>query len=180
MTYQVLKLREFFTQHYKLHAASEMEFSFEPFGEDDQAKRKSSLAFVKKMTQLQAHLEDMYVVQKNLLKATDEFAVVFKLGSNEVAFYALAPLYAKLEKALKEFFKTLKKYQNLPDVAEYFKKAEVYSNVNVFDMMKEDFSEFEKVTTVRMEADKKRFPDFKHWDSATPDWDVVKEKYKSK
>lgn len=178
MNYQVLEMKKFFLENYKLHPGAVMEYAFEAQGEDDQAKRKATLAFVKRMNALETALDSLFEEQHKLLQTFTEFHVVYKIGFSEVAFYSLTSMYAKLDKRLKEFSKTLKKHQSLPEVAEYFKAAEPYLATNVYNMMKEDFAEFEKVTAVRMQNDKERFPEYQFWDATTPDMSRVNQIYK--
>jgi hypothetical protein len=178
MNYQVLEMKKFFLANYKLHPNAVMEYSFSPEGEDDQSKRKSTLAFVKRMNTLTTPLDDLFEEQHKLLHTLTDFHIVYNIGFSEVAFYSLSAMYAKVDKRLKEFSKTLKKHQSLPEVAAYFKNVETYLATNVYNMMKEDFLEFEKVTSVRMENDRKRFPDYHFWDAATPDMARVNQIYK--
>lgn len=180
MTYKVLEMKKFFTDNYKLHAGSEMEHVFVATGETDQEKRKSSLSFVKRMSALEQPLDELFQKQGEVLKSFSDFEIIYKMGSNEVAFYSLASLYSKLEKSLKDFNKSLKKHSNQPEIVEYFKEAEPYLSTNVFNLMKEDFDLFETVTVERMNEHKARFPDFNNWDSPVPDWEIVKERYKGK
>ncbi len=178
MTYQALALKEFVSQNYKLSPVSVMEFEFEPTGETDQDKRKSSLAFVKRMNAMNQSLEELYEEQHKLFLAFSEMPVMFKLGFSEVTFYALVPQYVKLEKALKNFQKTLKKHSSHPEVVAYYKNLEPHLSTNVYEMMKSDFAEFEKVTVERMAESKARFPNWDRWDEPTPDWTLVNQKYK--
>lgn len=180
MNYQVLEMQKFFQDNYKLHAVSELEDAFSPVGETDQEKRKSSMAFVKRMTVLQTPLEELFQKQCDLMTAFSDFKTTYKMGFNENSFYSLAALYGKLEKCLKEFSKTLKKHSNQPEIDKYFKEAEPYLATNVFNMMKEDFESFEVITKARMQKCKETYPNFNEWDSATPDWEIVKDKYKTK
>ncbi len=179
MNYQALKLNQFFREHYLLSPVSVMEFEFEPFGETDQDKRKSSVNFVKRMNVITPFLNELYDEQHHLFQAVSEMPCIYKLGFNKNAFYALVPHYVKLEKSLKAFKQLLKKHSVHPEVAAYYKDAEVWLESNIYEMMKSDFAEFEKVTTQRLEQYKAEEPEWDRWDEATPDWSVVNEKYKA-
>lgn len=178
MTYKALEMQKFFQENYKLSPVAVLEFEFEPFGETDQDKRKSSMAFVKRMNALNPAFEELYEEQHHLLQAFSDMPVVYKLGLNENAFYSLVPSYVKLEKCLKSFQKCLKKHSGQPEVVEYYKKAEDYLSTNVYEMMKQDFALFEAVTTERMVETKAKYPHWDKWDSATPNWELVNLKYK--
>lgn len=178
MNYQVLQMRQFFLDNYKLSPVAELEYRFEPVGDNDQDKRKSSMAFVKRMNSLETPLKEMFDAQHQVLLSFSEFPVIYKLGFNKHAFNALAPLYSKLDKAVKDMQKTLKKHSSAPEVVDYYKAAEPFLAVSVYDMMKADFAEFEKVTVVRMAESQAKYPEWQHWDSALPDWEAVNAKYK--
>lgn len=178
MTYQALEMQKFVKEHYRLSPVSEMEFAFEPHGETDQHKRNSSLAFTKRMKALDPVLQEMFDVQHKLFLCFNEMPVVFKLGFNYHAFNALAPLYAKLEKTVKEFQKTLKKHSGQPEVVEYYKELEPFLAVSVYDMMKSDFALFESETVKRMAENKASDPVWDRWDSEFINWEMVNQLYK--
>lgn len=179
MQYKSLDMFQFFYQNYKLNPVSVLEFNFEPSGADDQEKRKSSLSFVKRMNTVSPALNELYDAQVRMVSDYQEMRVVYKLGFNFNAFNVLAPLYAKLEKNVKEFQRLLKKHSSHPEVVEYYKSAESELPVNVYDMMKEDFAAFEKVTTVRIAEAKASDPHWTLWDSELPNWETVNQLYKN-
>lgn len=178
MNVQALSLKEQFKAKYSLSPVSEMEYHFEPVGETDQEKRKSSMAFVKRMGAITPALDEMFDVQHRLNNAFNDMPVIYKLGSNKIAFNALAAEYGKIEKALKEFRKVLKRHSNIPEVVEYYKEAESLLPASAYELMKQDFEAFLPVAEQRLASDMSRFPDFKHWDNAEIDWDTVNKRFK--
>lgn len=178
MNYQAVNMHNFFLNNYRLSPVAELEYRFEPVGDNDQDKRKSSMAFVKRMNTLEPALKELFDAQHHVLLSLAEMPVVYKLGFNKHAFNALAPLYAKLDKAVKEMQRLLKKHASVPEVVEYYKGVEPFLAVSVYDMMKADFSEFEKVTVARMAESQAKYPDWKTWDSALPEWETINVRYK--
>jgi len=179
MQYKSLELFQFFAQNYRLNPVAVLEFNFEPTGADDQEKRKASMSFVKRMNTVSPALNELYDAQCRMLGDYPEMRVVYKLGFNLHAYNVLAPLYARLEKNVKEFQRLLKKHSSHPDVAAYYKLAEEHLPSNVYEMMKEDFAVFETVTVQRLEDAKVKHPDWDMWDGASPDWEVVNQLYKN-
>lgn len=179
MQYKSLEMFQFFLQNYKLNPVAVLEFNFEPTGADDQEKRKASMSFVKRMNTVSPALHELYDAQCRMLGDYPEMRVVYKLGFNLHAYNVLAPLYAKLEKNVKEFQRLLKKHSSHPDVVEYYKLAEAQLPSNVYEMMKEDFAAFETVTVPRLEDAKAKDPDWDMWDGASPDWEHVNQLYKN-
>lgn len=179
MQYKSLEMFQFFLQNYKLNPVAVLEFNFEPTGADDQEKRKSSMSFVKRMNTVSPALNELYDAQCRMLGDYPEMRVVYKLGFNLHAYNVLAPLYARLEKNVKEFQRLLKKHSSHPDVVEYYKLAEVKLPSNVYEMMKEDFAAFETVTCTRLEDAQSKYPDWHMWDGSSPDWELVNQLYKN-
>lgn len=179
MQYKSLELFQFFVQSYRLNPVAVLEFNFEPTGADDQEKRKASMSFVKRMNTVSPALNELYDAQCRMLGDYPEMRVVYKLGFNLHAYNVLAPLYARLEKNVKEFQRLLKKHSSHPDVVTYYKLAEEQLPSNVYEMMKEDFAAFETVTVQRLEDAKAKHPDWDMWDGASPDWEVVNQLYKN-
>lgn len=179
MQYKSLEMFQFFLQNYKLNPVAVLEFNFEPTGADDQEKRKASMSFVKRMNTVSPALNELYDAQCRMLGDYPEMRVVYKLGFNLHAYNVLAPLYAKLEKNVKEFQRLLKKHSSHPDVVEYYKLAEGQLSSNVYEMMKEDFAAFETVTVPRLEDAKAKYLDWDMWDGASPDWEHVNQLYKN-
>lgn len=179
MQYKSLDLCQFFFEHYKLNPVAVLEFNFEPSGADDQEKRKASMSFVKRMNTVSPSLNELYDAQCRMLGDYPEMRVVYKLGFNLHAFNVLAPLYARLEKNVKEFQRLLKKHSSHPEVVEYYKLAEAQLPTNVYEMMKEDFGAFETETVQRLDAAKEKYPDWDMWDAAQPDWEAVNQLYKN-
>lgn len=179
MQYKSLELFQFFFQSYRLNPVAVLEFNFEPTGADDQEKRKASMSFVKRMNTVSPALNELYDAQCRMLGDYPEMRVVYKLGFNLHAYNVLAPLYARLEKNVKEFQRLLKKHSSHPDVSAYYKLAEEQLPSNVYEMMKEDFAAFETVTVQRLEDAKAKHPDWDMWDGASPDWEVVNQLYKN-
>lgn len=179
MQYKSLEMFQFFLQNYKLNPVAVLEFNFEPTGADDQEKRKASMSFVKRMNTVSPALNELYDAQCRILGDYPEMRVVYKLGFNLHAYNVLAPLYAKLEKNVKEFQRLLKKHSSHQDVVDYYKLAEDKLPSNVYEMMKEDFAAFETVTVPRLEDAKAKYPDWDMWDGASPDWEHVNQLYKN-
>lgn len=179
MQYKSLDLFQFFYQNYKLNPVAVLEFNFEPTGVDDQDKRKASMSFVKRMNTVSPALNELYDAQVRMVSDYPEMRVLYKLGFNLHAYNVLAPLYARLEKNVKEFQRLLKKHSSHPEVVEYYKLAETQLPTNVYDMMKEDFGVFQTVTVQRLDTAKEKNPDWDMWDSAYPDWEVVNQLYKN-
>lgn len=179
MQYKSLALFQFFREHYRLNPVAVLEFDFEPTGADDQEKRKASLSFVKRMNTVSPALHELYDAQVRMVSDSQEMYVVYKMGFNFNAFNVLAPMYAKLEKNVKEFQRLLKKHSNHPEVAEYYKAAEAELPSNVYEMMKSDFAAFEAVTVRRMVVEKERYPEWTLWDSEHPNWESINQLYKN-
>jgi hypothetical protein len=178
MQYKSLQMFQFFKEQYKLNPVAVLEFNFEPVGADDQEKRKSSLTFVKRINTVSPSLNELYDAQVRMVSDYHEMSVMYKLGFNFHAFNALVPLYAKLEKNVKEFQRLLKKHSSHPEVVSYYKEAESHLPANVYEMMKEDFALFETVTVERMKEVKAKDSAWTMWDSEHPDWDTINRLYK--
>jgi len=156
-----------------------MEYEFVPEGETAEETRKSTLAFTKRLNALMPAVSAVYEKQCQVYYAFREFPCVYKLMFTTEAFNYLSKLYANLDYQLQELNKVLKQQKNSPEFAEYFDKSTELLNVNVWEMMVEDFNAFEPVSVERMNESKAKDPEFNRWSEPTVDWNKVKDLYKS-
>jgi hypothetical protein len=170
------KLKEW---DFTFHPSIPYENAFVPAGDTDEARRKSTLAFVKKLNSLNPTFDAVQEKQFKVFTAFSEFECVYKLMFTSVAFNYLAKQYALLDYQLQEFNKTVKSYKNVPELTEYFARYQSLLEMKVWDVMVEDFTYFEKVTQSRVEEFKIKDPDFSMPYTPNVDWDAVKEIYKS-
>lgn len=181
--YQNLKVLEMKRQlkawDFTFHPSIPYENAFVPAGNTDEERRKSTLAFVKKLNGLAPAFDAVQDRQFKVFFAFSEFECVYKLMFTNVAFNYLAKLYAFLDYQLQEFNKMVKSYKNVPELTDYFSRYESLMDMKVWDTMVEDFTFFETVTNERVASFKLKDPDFSMPYTPKVDWDEVKELYKS-
>lgn len=181
--YQNLKVLEMKRQlkawDFTFHPSIPYENAFVPAGNTDEERRKSTLAFVKKLNGLTPAFDAVQDRQFKVFFAFSEFECVYKLMFTNVAFNYLAKLYAFLDYQLQEFNKMVKSYKNVPELTDYFSRYESLMDMKVWDTMVEDFTFFETVTNERVASFKLKDPDFSMPYTPNVDWDEVKELYKS-
>jgi len=181
--YQNLKVLEMKRQlkawDFTFHPSIPYENAFVPAGNTDEERRKSTLAFVKKLNGLAPAFDAVQDRQFKVFFAFSEFECVYKLMFTNVAFNYLAKLYAFLDYQLQEFNKMVKSYKNVPELTDYFSRYESLMDMKVWDTMVEDFTFFETVTNERVASFKLKDPDFSMPYTPNVDWDEVKELYKS-
>jgi len=181
--YQNLKVLEMKRQlkawDFTFHPSIPYENAFVPAGNTDEERRKSTLAFVKKLNGLTPAFDAVQDRQFKVFLAFSEFECVYKLMFTNVAFNYLAKLYAFLDYQLQEFNKMVKSYKNVPELTDYFSRYESLMDMKVWDTMVEDFTFFETVTNERVASFKLKDPDFSMPYTPNVDWDEVKELYKS-
>lgn len=164
---------------FTFHPSIPYENAFVPAGNTDEERRKSTLAFVKKLNGLAPAFDAVQDRQFKVFFAFSEFECVYKLMFTNVAFNYLAKLYAFLDYQLQEFNKMVKSYKNVPELTDYFSRYESLMDMKVWDTMVEDFTFFETVTNERVASFKLKDPDFSMPYTPNVDWDEVKELYKS-
>lgn len=170
------KLKEW---EFTFHPSIPYENAFVPVGDTDEARRKSTLAFVKKLNGLTPTFDSVQEKQFKVFSAFGEFECVYKLMFTSVAFNYLAKQYALLDYQLQEFNKTVKSYKNVPELTEYFARYQSLVEMKVWEVMVEDFNYFETVTQARVEEFKVKDPSFTMPYTPNVDWDAVKEIYKT-
>lgn len=176
---KVLKLRrEMELKNFTFHPLVFLEESFVPAGETDMEKRKSTLAFTKKLNSLSSDLDTLFEKKFQVYTALTEFKCVYKLMETEEAFNYLAKLYAGLDYSLQELNKFLKSQKNAPELLNDVKEFDELLSLNVWETMAEDFKYMEPVCEQRLNVSKERFPKYEFWSKHSVDWDKVKENYK--
>lgn len=175
----VLRLSSFMKgNNFTFHPIMALEDNFNPVGDTDMEKRKSTLAFTKKLNSLSKTLDEAFDKKFKVHASFHEFKCVYKLMESETAFNYLAKLYAGLDYSLQELNKFLKSQKNSPEVMQDFEKFEELLTLNVWETMNNDFEYFKVITHKRLERSKERFPNHDMWESSQPDMEKVKELYK--
>lgn len=178
MNLQALTLSKAFKEKYSLHGKAVLEYNFDNAGEHDLDKRGKSNNFVARLRTISTNFDAMYQQQHAVMSSFVEISCVAKLACNENAFNYLAPIYAKIAIACKNFRKAYKENEKVPEVKEYFKEAYDMLEINVYQMMKDDFSVLQLIVVERMEEDKKKFKDFSNAYSSDINWEFVNEAFK--
>lgn len=173
MNLQSLNMLAQIKEKYSLSPLAVMSYEF-----DSEGDIKKSQVFLKRLNQMTPVLEELYTAQHKIYMTLNEMPVIFKLGFSKVCFNALAPIYSQLDKNIKEFKRVLKKGSSFTEVVEFFKEAEAIFDVNVYEMMKSDFAEFQPTVDERMAVTKATYTNFDLWDSTEVDWVVVNQRYK--
>lgn len=178
MNLQSLAISKAFKEKYSLHGKAVLEYNFDNAGEHDLDKRGKSNNFVARLRTISNNFDAMYQHQHQVMSSFVEIPCVAKLACNENAFNYLAPIYARIAIACKNFRKAYKENENVPEVKEYFKEAYDMLEINVYQMMKDDFAILQPIVAERMENDKKKFKDFSCAYSSDINWEVVNEQFK--
>lgn len=178
MNLQSLALSKSFREKYALHGRAVLEYNFDTSGEHDLEKRGKSNNFVARLRTISPNFDAMYQHQFQVMSSFSEISCVSKLACNENAFNYLAPIYAKIAIACKNFRKAYKENEKVPELKEYFKEAYDMLDINVYQMMKDDFAVLQPIVHERMENDKKRFKNYDPVYSSYINWELVNENFK--